>query len=252
MSRRFLIHSSISAFKNVSYFPFVYRGFLMDHIPRQADFFSEIWSNFRGGRAPVAPPPPPLPRSATGRSCDHYLQRQIVRARIIIWLFTLNTPGLTWLGKGSIGAKLHSGSTMTRKLVSFLQTWQRMGSDWPSFGSYSTSSWLIFGSSLTRNGVWPQLTLSRVTLTRVFLECWYRVCVRIMVRVRFGVGVRLSPEQLSPKQNLSYILLMMNRCNSCGSIMFIIQYFFLFYIFICIHVWGGGGRNLGLWNVKHW
>ena len=49
--------------------------------------------------------------------------------------------------------------------------WQIMGSDWPSSGSYFASSWLIFGSSLTRNGVWPQWTLFRVTLTRVCLEC---------------------------------------------------------------------------------
>ena len=49
--------------------------------------------------------------------------------------------------------------------------WQIMGSDWPSSVSYFASSWLISGSSLTRNGVWPQWTLFRVTLTRVFLEC---------------------------------------------------------------------------------
>ena len=30
---------------------------------------------------------------------------------------TLKTPGSAWPGKGSIGAKLHSGSTMTRKSV---------------------------------------------------------------------------------------------------------------------------------------
>ena len=30
-----------------------------------------------------------------------------------------------------------------------------MGSDWPRSGSYFASSWLISGSSLTRNGVWP-------------------------------------------------------------------------------------------------
>ena len=74
--------------------------------------------------------------------------------------YTLKTPGSAWPGKGSTGAKLHSGSKMTRKVVSFLQTWQIMGSDWPSSGSHSASSWLISGSSLTRNGVWPQWTLS--------------------------------------------------------------------------------------------
>ena len=77
-----------------------------------------------------------------------------------LWHFTLKTPGSAWPGKGSIGAKLHSGSKMTRKLVSFLQTWQIMGSDWLNSGSHSSSSWLISGSLLTRNGVWPQWTLS--------------------------------------------------------------------------------------------
>ena len=76
------------------------------------------------------------------------------------YITTLKTPGSAWPGKGSVGAKLHSGSKITRKLVSFLQTWQIMGSDWRSSGSYSASSWLISGSSLTRNGVWPQWTLS--------------------------------------------------------------------------------------------
>ena len=87
---------------------------------------------------------------------------------------TLKTPGSAWPGKGSIGAKLHSGSKITRKLVSFLQTWQIMGSDWPSSGSHSVSSWLISGSSLTRNGVWPQKNdgpFPGQFLTRVFLEC---------------------------------------------------------------------------------
>ena len=77
--------------------------------------------------------------------------------------------------------------------------WQIMGSDWPSCGSYFASSWLISGSSLTRNGVWPQWTLFRVTLTRVFLECtfgglapppppppipksWLRYCLNGIVR----------------------------------------------------------------------
>ena len=49
--------------------------------------------------------------------------------------------------------------------------WPIIGSDWPRSGSYFASSWLISGSTMTRNGVWPQWTLFRVTLTRVFLEC---------------------------------------------------------------------------------
>ena len=82
------------------------------------------------------------------------------------------------------GVILRSGSKVTLNLVSFLQTCQIMGSVWPSSVSYSASSWLISGSLLTRNGVWPQWTLFRVTLTRVFLECaymqlWYEIPVYI-------------------------------------------------------------------------
>ena len=61
-------------------------------------------------------------------------------------LYTLKTPRSAWPGKGSIGAKLHSGSPMTRKSV-----------------------------NLTRNMTqsWVNLTPLFVSLTdfRVFLEC---------------------------------------------------------------------------------
>ena len=39
------------------------------------------------------------------------------------------------------------------------EIWPRAGSIWPHY----LSIWLISGSSLTRNGVWPQWTLFRVT-----------------------------------------------------------------------------------------
>ena len=62
-------------------------------------------------------------------------------------IHTLCCDGLLYTlkhkGQGSIGAKLHSRWTMTRKSVSFLQTWQIRRSDWPSSRSYSASSWLI-------------------------------------------------------------------------------------------------------------
>ena len=91
--------------------------------------------------------------------CNHSQNVCTFTARTLHF-YTLKTSGSAWPGKGSIGAKLHSESKMTRKLVSFLQAWQIMGSDWPSSRSHSASSWLISGSSLTRNGVWPQWTLS--------------------------------------------------------------------------------------------
>ena len=85
-----------------------------------------------------------------------------------------NKNGSNLTRKGSTGAKLHSGSTMTRKSVNL--TWN-MTQSWvtltPLFVKYA-ESWPISGSSLTRNGVWPQWTLSGSSLTRVFLECSFR------------------------------------------------------------------------------
>ena len=46
-----------------------------------------------------------------------------------------------------------------------------MGSYWPSSGSYSTASWPLFESLVTRNWVWPQPTISGSCLTEAFLEC---------------------------------------------------------------------------------
>ena len=87
-------------------------------------------------------------------------------------LYTLKTPG--WIldpAKGPLGPNSIPGLGWSQKSVIFMQTWQIMGSDWPSSGSYSASGWLISGSSLTRNGVWPQWTLSGSTWHWLFLEC---------------------------------------------------------------------------------
>ena len=69
----------------------------------------------------------------------------------------------------------------TRNLVNFLQIWQIMVSDWPSSWSYSASSWLITGSSLTRNGVWPQWTLSGSSLTPLFVECSIDIIILLIM-----------------------------------------------------------------------
>ena len=86
--------------------------------------------------------------------------------------------------KGFIGAKLHSGSTMTRKSVNLTrnvtQSWVNLT---PLFVK-SGGSWQISVSSLTRNGVWPQWTLFRVPLTRVFLECIQNIFI-IRLRISF-------------------------------------------------------------------
>ena len=88
--------------------------------------------------------------------------------------YTLKTPGSAWPGKGSIGAKLHSGSKMTRKLVSILQTWQLMGSDWPSSGSISVSSWWFPGHRWPGMEFGPNGPFPGQFLTRVFLECIFK------------------------------------------------------------------------------
>ena len=81
--------------------------------------------------------------------------------------FTLTTPGsAVTREKGPLGPN----STPGQRWPGNQSNWQIMGSDWPSSWSYFASNWLISGSSLTRNGVWPQWTLFRVTLTLVFFR----------------------------------------------------------------------------------
>ena len=84
----------------------------------------------------------------------------------------LKTPGSAWPGKGSIGAKLQSGSKMTRKLVSFLQTWHNNG-------VRLTQLWVTFRVKLTDFRVivdpefefCPNGPFPGQFLTLVFLEC---------------------------------------------------------------------------------
>ena len=78
-------------------------------------------------------------------------------------LHTLKKRGSAWPGNVSIEVILSSGSKSTRSLISFLQIWQIMASDWPSSGSYSASSWLISGSSV----VDPEWTLAPMDPVRV-------------------------------------------------------------------------------------
>ena len=75
---------------------------------------------------------------------------------------------------------VHPGQTPFRinndqEIVRFLQTWQIMGQIDPALSHDSPRQveWQTSGSSLTRNGVWPQWTLSGSSLTLVFLECTY-------------------------------------------------------------------------------
>ena len=150
-------------------------------------------SDFRGGGAPIAPP--------LNSPLHHH---------------TIQVPGSAWPGKGSIGAKLHSGSTLTLKLVSFMQTWQITGTDWPSSGSlYSALSWLISRLSLTPNGDWPQWTLTGSSLTciskHVFFKstsiCFLQLLICFSCQLIFIIYVI---------QLLKYIMLM----SICSSVLF--------------------------------
>ena len=95
----------------------------------------------------------------------------IVQFIIAVLLHSKKYPGQRDSEKGSIGAKLHSGSAMTWKSLNLTR---KMTQSWvnltPLFVK-SAESWPNSGSLLTQNGVWPRWILFRVTLTRVF----YRV-----------------------------------------------------------------------------
>ena len=75
--------------------------------------------------------------------------------------------------KRSIGAKLYSESTMTRKSVNLTRNMTESWVNLTTLYVKSAESWPHSGSLLTRKGVWPQWTLFRVTLTRMFLECYF-------------------------------------------------------------------------------
>ena len=78
--------------------------------------------------------------------------------------YTLNTPGSAWPGKGSIGAKLLSGSTITRKSVNLTRNMTQSDPIICQFDWFPGHRWpeMEFG---------PNGPFSGSRLTRVFLEC---------------------------------------------------------------------------------
>ena len=85
--------------------------------------------------------------------------------------------------KGTIGVKLHSGSTTTRKSVNLTQSMTQSWVNVTPLFIKSAESWRNPGSLLTRNWVWPQWTLFWVTLTRVFLKCRLHCCINMFAGV---------------------------------------------------------------------
>ena len=71
----------------------------------------------------------------------------------------LKHPGQRDPEKGPLGPNSIPGQRWPGNQSTWREIWPRAGSTWPHYLSF----WLISGSSLTRNGVWPQWTLFRVT-----------------------------------------------------------------------------------------
>ena len=71
----------------------------------------------------------------------------------------LKHPGQRDPENGPLGPNSIPGQRWPGKYSTWREIWPRSGSIWPHY----LSLWLISGSSLTRNGVWPQRTLFRVT-----------------------------------------------------------------------------------------
>ena len=111
--------------------------------------------------------------------------RQYAMLLVVVGLYTSTraihskTPGSTWPGKGSIiEVKLHPGSKMTQKSVSFLQIWQIMRSDWSSSvwghiprqaDTFSGHRWP--GMELDPNGPFPD---------QVWTPCfWNLECIHV-------------------------------------------------------------------------
>ena len=95
-----------------------------------------------------------------------------IRCNLRWGVYTLKTPaGSNLIRKGSLGAKLHSGSTMTRKSVNLTrnmtQSWGHSDPILCQVCKELTKFRVTFDPELS---YYPQRTLSRVTLTRVFLE----------------------------------------------------------------------------------
>ena len=79
-----------------------------------------------------------------------------IRCNLRWGVYTLKTPaGSNLIRKGSLGAKLHSGSTMTRKSVNLTRNMTQRWVTLTPFYVRSAKSWQNSGSLLTRNWVIP-------------------------------------------------------------------------------------------------
>ena len=105
--------------------------------------------------------------NSSGHTCRMHVDFKVKPWYALIF-YTLKTPGSARPGKGSIGAKLHSGSTMTRKSVNL--TWN-MTQIWVNLTSLFVN---LTDFRVIVDPEWslaPDGPFSGSRLTRVFLEC---------------------------------------------------------------------------------
>ena len=124
--------------------------------------------------------------------------RSLARARLWQSGHSKNTWVRNWPGKGPLRPNSIPGQRWPGNQSTWHGMWPRAGSIWPHYLSKSAESWPISGSSLTRNGIGPQWTLFRVTLTRVFLEWGGRGFLRLSQTRE--LKMRMSDPTLSIKR----------------------------------------------------
>ena len=112
---------------------------------------------------------------------DYFLRKYAPNQMLYRFLYTLKTPGSAWPGNGSVGAKLHSGSTITAEISQLDAKYDpELGQSDPiicQFDWFPGHRWhgMEFG---------PDGPFSRSRLTRVFLECnlFFKTSPKVMLR----------------------------------------------------------------------
>ena len=91
-------------------------------------------------------------------------------------MYTLKTPRSAWPGKRSVGARLHSGSTMTRKSVNLTRN---LTQSWVNLTALVIN---LTDFRVTRMEFGPNGPFSESRLTRVFSECTYKAVLYVDIK----------------------------------------------------------------------
>ena len=101
-----------------------------------------------------------MQRNCSSVPCDHIMSYEGYRiGKNHCSIYTLKHPGQRDPEKGPLGPNSIPGERWLGNQSTWREIWPRAESIWPHY----LSIYLISGSSLTLNGVWPQWTLFRVT-----------------------------------------------------------------------------------------